>query len=65
MFGDNAIPKADRLMKGDRLLKVTVNDKVVEIDLANLQVKCDEDEMLRDTVFTAVNKLQQVLSQAK
>lgn len=63
MFGDNAVPK-DRLTKGD-MLKVTVNGKVVEIDLANLQVTCEEDEMLRDTVFTAVNKLQQVLTQTK
>lgn len=61
MFGDNAVPKAS---KGDEL-KITVNGKVVEIDMANLEVKCEEDEMLRDTVFTAVNKLSQVLTQGK
>lgn len=63
MFGDNAIPK-DRLTKGDNL-KVTVNGKVIEIDLTNLQVTCEDDEMLRDTVFTAINKLHQVLTQSK
>lgn len=61
MFSDNAIPKTH---KGD-LLNVTVNGKVVEIDLLSLEVSCAEDEMLRDMVFTAVNKLSQVLVQSK
>jgi cleavage and polyadenylation specificity factor subunit 3 len=61
MFGENAVPK---LFKGD-LLKVTVNDKIVEIDLSKMDVKCEEDEVLRDTVFTAITKLNQVLVQTK
>lgn len=61
MFGENAVPK---LFKGDQL-KVTVNDKVVEIDLSSMDVKCEEDEMLRDTVFTVITKLNQVLVQTK
>lgn len=61
MFGENAVPK---LFKGDQL-KVTVNKKVVDIDLSTLEVSCVDDENLRDTVFTAVNKLNQVLVQTK
>lgn len=61
MFGENAVPK---LFKGD-LLKVTVNDKIVEIDLSKMDVKCEEDEVLRDTIFTAITKLNQVLVQTK
>lgn len=61
MFGENSVPK---LFKGD-LLKVTVNDKVVEIDLSKMDVKCEEDEVLRDTVFTTITKLNQVLVQTK
>lgn len=59
MFGDNAVPKTH---KGE-VLNVTVNGKVVQIDLTKLEVTCDEDEVLRDMVFTAVNKLNQVLVQ--
>ncbi|KAL7031466.1 hypothetical protein ACKWTF_007020 [Chironomus riparius] len=61
MFGENAVPK---LFKGDQL-KVSVNKKIIDIDLSTLEVSCPEDENLRDTVFTAVNKLNQVLVQTK
>jgi cleavage and polyadenylation specificity factor subunit 3 len=61
MFGENAVPK---LCKGDQL-KVTVNKKIVDIDLNNLEVTCEEDEVLRDTIFTAITKLSQVLIQTK
>lgn len=56
MFGDSAVPKA---MKDD-LLKITVNGKDVEVDMMKLEVT-SEDETLRDMVFTAINKLNQVL----
>lgn len=55
MFGDSAIP----MVKED-LLKVTVNGKEVEVDMVNFEVTSD-DEMLRDMIFTAINKLNQVL----
>lgn len=61
MFGDNAVPKA---FKGD-LLTITVNGTEVDIDMLKLEVTCVEDETLRDMVFTAINKLNQVLVQAK
>lgn len=61
MFGENAVPK---ICKGD-VLKVTVNKKVVDIDLSKMEVTCEEDEMLRDTIFTAITKLNQVLIQTK
>lgn len=61
MFGENAVPK---LFKGDQL-KVTVNKKILDINLSTLEVSCPEDENLRDTVFTVVNKLNQVLVQTK
>jgi cleavage and polyadenylation specificity factor subunit 3 len=61
MFGENAVPK---LFKGN-VFSVTVNKKIVEIDLNTLNVDCAEDEMLRDTVYTAINKLNQVLVQTK
>jgi DNA-binding protein YbaB len=60
MFGENAVPK---LFKGD-ILNVMVNKKTIEIDLSTLDVKCVEDEVLRDMVYTAVNKLSQVLVQS-
>ncbi|KAG5683095.1 hypothetical protein PVAND_012398 [Polypedilum vanderplanki] len=61
MFGENAVPK---MFKGNSL-KVTVNKKIVEIDLSTLEVTCAEDEILRDTIYTAINKLNQVLVQTK
>lgn len=61
MFGENAVPK---LFKGD-LLKVMVNKKLVDIDLSKMEVSCEEDEILRDTIFTAITKLNQVLIQTK
>lgn len=59
MFGDDSVSK---MAKGDNL-KVTVNGKIAEIDLENLEVSCKEDEILRDMIFTAINKLNQVLIQ--
>lgn len=61
MFGDAAVPKTFK----DDLLKINVNGKTVEINLSNFEVLCADDEILRDTVFTAVNKLNQVLVQPK
>lgn len=61
MFGEDAIPKT---FKGD-LLQMTVNGKTVDIDLASLEVTCLEDEILRDMVYTAINKLNQVLVDPK
>lgn len=58
MFGENAVMNVDR---GD-LLELTVNGKTVEINLTDREVTCTEDEALRDTVFTAINKLNQVLA---
>lgn len=57
MFGDAAVPRHVQ----DDQLKITVNGKEVEIDLKGLDVSCVEDEILRDMVYTAVNKLNQVL----
>lgn len=57
MFGEESVPKTYK----DNLLKVTVNSKVVEINLQTLDVVCEEDEILRDMVHTAVSKLNQVL----
>lgn len=57
MFGDAAVPRHIQ----EDILKITVNGKVVEIDLKNLDATCVEDEILRDMVYTAVNKLNQVL----
>ena len=56
MFGDSAVPKALK----DDLLKIIVNGKEVEIDMMKLEVT-SEDEILRDMIFTAINKLNQVL----
>lgn len=61
MFGEQSVPK---LFKGD-LLKVMVNKKLVDIDLSTMEVSCEEDEILRDTIFTAITKLNQVLIQTK
>lgn len=61
MFGENSVPK---LVTGDQL-KVSVNNKIVDIDLSKLEVTCEEDEILRDTIYTAINKLSQVLVQTK
>lgn len=57
MFGDAAVPRHVQ----DDSLKITVNGKEVEIDLKGLEVSCADDEILRDMVYTAVNKLNQVL----
>lgn len=56
MFGDSAVPKAFK----EDLLKIVVNGKEVEIDMMKLEVT-SEDETLRDMIFTAINKLNQVL----
>lgn len=58
MFGENAVLTTD---KGESL-ELTVNGKIVEINLQAREVTCTEDETLRDMVFTAVNKLNQVLA---
>jgi DNA-binding protein YbaB len=57
MFGDSAVPRHIH----DDKLNITVNGKVVEIDLKTLDASCADDETLRDMVYTAVNKLNQVL----
>lgn len=57
MFGENAVIKD----KGD-LLELSVNGKLVEVNLAERDVICKEDETLRDMVYTALNKLHQVLA---
>lgn len=56
MFGESAVPKSFK----DDLLKITVNGKEVEVDMMKLDVT-SEDEILRDMIFTAINKLNQVL----
>lgn len=57
MFGESAaLPKA---FKGDEL-NITVNEHEVTVNMLNLEVT-SEDEILRDMVFTAINKLNQVL----
>jgi cleavage and polyadenylation specificity factor subunit 3 len=56
MFGDNAVTSH----KGDNLT-VVVNEKTVMINSSTLEVSCEDDEILRDMIFTAVNKLNQVL----
>ena len=53
-----------KLLKGDNL-QLTVHEKVVDIDLTTLDVVCVEDEKLRDMIYTAVNKLHQVLVQTE
>lgn len=57
MFGENALVKD----KGE-LLEMEVNGKTVEINLADREVTCQDDETLRDMVYTAINKLNQVLA---
>ncbi|KAL9695646.1 hypothetical protein quinque_014931 [Culex quinquefasciatus] len=59
MFGANSVPK---LFKGDSL-SVTVHGKQVDINLTTLEVTCDQDEGLYQTVKTTVNKLHQNLVQ--
>uniref|UniRef100_A0A1Q3F4J9 Putative exonuclease of the beta-lactamase fold involved in rna processing translation n=1 Tax=Culex tarsalis TaxID=7177 RepID=A0A1Q3F4J9_CULTA len=59
MFGANSVPK---LFKGDSL-SVTVHGKQVDINLSTLEVTCDQDEGLYQTVKTTVNKLHQNLVQ--
>lgn len=57
MFGESAIPKTIK----DNIINLIVNEKTVKIDLNSMDVTCDEDEVLRDMVNTAVNKLNQVV----
>lgn len=56
MFGDSAVPKA---FTGDVLL-ITVNGNEVTVNMLNLEVT-SEDQILREMVFTAISKLNQVL----
>lgn len=58
MFGENAVLTTDQGVT----LELNVNGKIVEINLQSREVVCLEDETLRDMVFTAVNKLNQVLA---
>lgn len=58
MFGENAVLTKNQAES----LELTVNGKSVEINLQSREVVCMEDETLRDMVFTAVNKLNQVLA---
>jgi cleavage and polyadenylation specificity factor subunit 3 len=57
MFGESAIPKTIK----DNVVNLTVNEKNVTIDLNSMDVVCEEDEVLRDMVNTAVGKLNQVV----
>ncbi|XP_055605163.1 cleavage and polyadenylation specificity factor 73 [Uranotaenia lowii] len=59
MFGASSVPK---LFKGDSLT-VTVHGSQAEINLTTLEVTCEGDEILYQTVKTAVNKLHQNLVQ--
>jgi len=61
MFGDEAVPK---FFKGDKFY-VTCGDKRADIDLSDLTVTCEEDEVFRSTVLTAVTKLHQSLAPTK
>lgn len=58
MFGEDSVPK---IFKGEKLY-VAVNDKRADIDLANLEVKCPNDETFQQIVQTAVSKLYQSLA---
>ncbi|XP_030767402.1 cleavage and polyadenylation specificity factor 73 [Sitophilus oryzae] len=58
MFGEDSVPK---IFKGEKLY-VTVNEKRADIDLANLEVKCPNDEAFQQIVQTAVAKLYQSLA---
>lgn len=58
MFGEDSVPK---IFKGEKLY-VTVNDRRADIDLANLEVKCPNDETFQQIVQTAVSKLYQSLA---
>ncbi|XP_055617627.1 cleavage and polyadenylation specificity factor 73 [Toxorhynchites rutilus septentrionalis] len=59
MFGESSVPK---LYEGDNLC-VTVNGTMVNINLTTLEVTCEKDEILCQTVKTAVNQLHQSLVQ--
>lgn len=61
MFGENSVPK---LRGCGEEFDVTVNSKKVNINLSTMEVEC-EDESLKDTICTTVNKLYQVLVQTK
>ncbi|XP_066245733.1 cleavage and polyadenylation specificity factor 73 [Euwallacea similis] len=58
MFGEDSVPK---IFKGEKLY-VSVNDKRADIDLANLEVRCPNDETFEQIVQTAVSKLYQSLA---
>lgn len=58
MFGEDSVPK---IFKGERLY-VTNDEKKAHIDLTTLQVTCEEDDVFRQIVQTAVSKLHQSLA---
>ncbi|GBP25833.1 Cleavage and polyadenylation specificity factor 73 [Eumeta japonica] len=58
MFGEEAVPK---MFKGEKL-HVVVDGKRTDIDLLNLEVKCEEDEALERTVHSAISRLYSALA---
>lgn len=61
MFGEDTVPK---IFKGEKL-HVTVDGKKANIDLLNLDVKCEEDEVFERIVHTAITNLYQTLAPMK
>ncbi|XP_037082231.1 cleavage and polyadenylation specificity factor 73-like [Pollicipes pollicipes] len=61
MFGDESVPK---FFKGDKFY-VTCGGRRADIDLADMTVTCEDDEIFRNTVHTAVTKLYQSLAPAR
>jgi len=61
MFGSSCV---DRLIRGERL-KLVVDCKDIWIDLRSLDVQCDDDEVLRQMVSTAVTKLHHAITPVK
>ncbi|KAK0085345.1 hypothetical protein PV325_005386 [Microctonus aethiopoides] len=58
MFGEDSVPK---IFKGEKLY-VTVDNKKAHIDLSTLEVTSKDDDILQQTVQTAVSKLHQSLA---
>ena len=57
MFGEESLPKD---ILGDRFI-VKVDAKKAAVDLKTLRVECEEDEVLRKILQTAVTNLHQSL----
>ncbi|XP_023929900.1 cleavage and polyadenylation specificity factor subunit 3 [Lingula anatina] len=58
MFGRDCF---SQIMKGDKM-DVTVDGKVAAVNLDNLEVKCEEDDVLQQLLQTAITKLHEAIS---